>query len=49
MSTMTSDQEINFTNYFSNPTTATEQLEKKKKASRACLHCQRVNCRFLSG
>lgn len=39
--TTTTNQEINFTNYFG--TNSGAELEnKKKKASRACLHCQRV-------
>ncbi|KAF1796556.1 Zn(2)-C6 fungal-specific transcription factor [Mucor lusitanicus] len=40
--TTTTDQEINFTNYFGTNNGA-ELESKKKKASRACLHCQRAH------
>lgn len=36
------DQELNFSNYLIN-STMEHEANKKKKASRACLHCQRVN------
>lgn len=39
--TITTNQEINFTNYFGT-NSGTDLENKKKKASRACLHCQRV-------
>ncbi|CAO0798969.1 unnamed protein product [Mucor circinelloides] len=38
----TTNQEINFTNYFGTSNGA-ELESKKKKASRACLHCQRAH------
>ncbi|GAA5805602.1 hypothetical protein EDC94DRAFT_626592 [Helicostylum pulchrum] len=42
--TTTTDQEINFSNYFSSVNNSSTELEnKKKKASRACLHCQRAH------
>lgn len=40
--TTTTDQELNFSNYFTSVNNSTELENKKKKASRACLHCQRV-------
>ncbi|KAL7328333.1 Transcriptional regulator of nonfermentable carbon utilization, variant 3 [Mucor circinelloides] len=40
--TTTTNQEINFTNYFGTNNGA-ELESKKKKASRACLHCQRAH------
>lgn len=41
MTVTTLDQELNFSNYLINSTLEHES-NKKKKASRACLHCQRV-------
>ncbi|KAG2199691.1 hypothetical protein INT46_011167 [Mucor plumbeus] len=40
--TITTNQEINFTNYFGT-NSGTDLENKKKKASRACLHCQRAH------
>ncbi|KAI9362590.1 hypothetical protein BD770DRAFT_359325 [Pilaira anomala] len=41
--TTTTDQELNFSNYFTSVNNSTELENKKKKASRACLHCQRAH------